>query len=106
MKEIISIYSVNFPPQHNIKYNDYNDFLNTGLKVFTDGGFKAKHKLLGSGLCNHKGKELLSSVVKSRYFILPTDKSTYWSTDSKKFQIFKKSCFIRKFLTISLVYSY
>ena len=75
----IAIYSVYFPPRHNIKYQVF--FLKLGHSFLVGGDFNAKHPWWGSRLSNPKGKELYKSIINNKFSVLST---TYWPSEARK----------------------
>lgn len=69
----ISIFSIFFPPRHNVKCHQYDDFFTKiGPKFINGGDLNAKHPWWGSRLANPKRKELYKCVLKNNYSILST----------------------------------
>lgn len=81
----LNIFSIYFPPRHNVKCQQYDDFFqNLGSKFIVGGDFNAKHPWWGSRLANPKGKELYKCIQKNHYSSLSTGKPTYWPNDPTK----------------------
>lgn len=55
----LTLSAVYCPPRHNIKQNDFEEFLQTlGPKFVVGGGYNSKHTTFGSLLTTTKGREL------------------------------------------------
>ena len=81
----IDIYSIYFPPRHNVKCPQYeNFFTNLGNKFIVGGDFNAKHPWWGSRLANPKGSELYKCIANNNYSTISTGTPTYWPGDIAK----------------------
>lgn len=79
---VCAVYS---PPRHNIRKEQYLDFLKSlGTRFIAGGDFNAKNKHWGSRLTTVKGKELLAAIQEYDCVCLSTGKPTYWPTDPDK----------------------
>lgn len=81
----LSIYSIYFPPRHNVYCSDFENFFNTiGRRFLVAGDFNAKHPWWGSRLINPKGRELYKCISKNSFSILSGGSPTYWPTDPNR----------------------
>jgi exonuclease III len=82
----ITVSAVSCPPRHhNVKKEDFKDFLqHLGPKFIVGGDFNSKHTLWGSRLITNKGRELAEVLHENSYSPLPTGTPTYWPTDPGK----------------------
>ena len=78
----IDIYSVYFPPPHNIKYQEF--FLKLGHSFLVGVDFNAKHPWWSSSLSILKGKEVYKSITNNKISVLSTGSPTYWPSDARK----------------------
>lgn len=74
-----------FPPRHNLKKNEYKNFLqHLGDRYIVGGDYNAKHVDWGSRLTTTKGKELRDAIRELGCNVYSTGKPTYWPTDPGK----------------------
>lgn len=80
-----NIFSIYFPPRHQVLCSQYENFFKElGPKFIVGGDFNAKHPWWGSRLANPKGKELYKCIIKNGYSTLSTGSPTYWPSDPRK----------------------
>lgn len=81
----INIYSIYFPPRHNVKLDDYEHFFNRlGPRFIAAGDYNAKHPWWGSRLSNPKGKQLFKCLNRNNFNVLSGGRPTYWPSDPNK----------------------
>ena len=82
----ITVSAIYCPPRHhNVKKEDFMDFLQTlGPKFIAGGDFNSKHTLWGSRLTTTKGRELAKAIHEKNYSPLSTGTPTYRPTDPGK----------------------
>lgn len=73
------------PPRHNIKKEEFGEFLDTlGNKFIAGGDFSAKQTIWGSRLITPRGRELLKAIQSNNLNHVSTGTPTYWPTDPNK----------------------
>lgn len=81
----LTITAVYCPPRHNIKREQYEEFLQTlGPKFIAGGDYNSKHTMWGSRIITTKGRELAQVLHNNNYSFLSTGTPTYWPTDPNK----------------------
>lgn len=84
-KYTLNIAAAYFPPRHNLKREDYANFLSTlGEKYIIGADFNAKNTCWGSRLSTPKGKELQHVVTGHNCRWHSTGKPTYWPSDANR----------------------
>jgi hypothetical protein len=84
-----TVAAVCFPPQHNLKKEQFEKFFKTlGSKFIAGGDYNSNHIQLGSRLTTTKGRELSKVLQEQNHSFLSTGSPTYWSTDAKNSRIF------------------
>lgn len=77
--------AVYIPPRHNLKRENYKDFLEQMGENFIIGGdFNAKNTIWGSRLTTTKGRELHAAASQIGCDYHSTGKPTYWPSDRNK----------------------
>jgi len=81
----LTISSVYCPPRHNIKEQQFAEFVSTlGPKFLAGGDYNSKSTIWGSRITTTKGRELLKVMENNNYSFLTTATPTYWPTDQRK----------------------
>ena len=81
----IALAAVYCPPRFALNESQFLGFFKTlGEKFLAAGDYNAKHTYWGSRLCNPKGRNLYSAVLKNNLDISSPGQPTYWPSDHNK----------------------
>ena len=81
----LTLAAVYCPPRFSLNESQFLDFFKTlGEKFIAAGDYNAKHTYWGSRLCNPKGRNLYSAIIKNNLDISSPGQPTYWPSDHNK----------------------